>query len=168
MGETDEASAIIEQVAPRITELAGPAGEKDLDRAVEANSFLLDQAVLAFTRDDQLAGTKLLRTALDRFSTLVMKQPDSRYGLTGMARAVYLHWKYLGTLPPEADALPSGFLSGLDDTENCYDVDLAARLALASGDREKARRQTELVLSKGYYRPGFIEFCREYALCEQN
>ena len=48
-----------------------------------------------------------------------------------------------------------------------FDLDVAARIAVMKGELAVAERYTSSLLSKGYYEPGFIRFCRTRGVCVQ-
>ena len=69
--------------------------------------------------------------------------------------------------PKEAlELIPEGFLPAPGQVENCRSADLGARFALTRGEAGVARRYVDYALAKGYFEPGFIDFCRRYELCE--
>ncbi len=48
----------------------------------------------------------------------------------------------------------------------CADRGTLIQQALLEGNIDEAHAQTEYLLGKGYFEPGFIRICRQYDLCQ--
>ena len=167
MGEWDRAADIIEPFSGRILELGDASGSLDLEQSVEAAMFGLDYARMLKTRGESGAADQWLRSSIDRLTGLVRENPGDNFSHRNFVFASFLYWEQFGSFPPGApELLARGLQSHTAEIENCYSADLAARLAVAEGDTVRAREYVDYVLSKGYFAPDFITFCKQYGLCE--
>jgi hypothetical protein len=86
---------------------------------------------------------------------------------TQLALAVYGYWDMTGDLPEERVLRQLPEVEKFDTyRRSCEDVNIAARLAVMRGDLVAAQSYTAYLLSKGYFEPGFIRFCRSRGVCE--
>jgi hypothetical protein len=93
-------------------------------------------------------------------------KPEFRDGLYTLVHAWFEYWQHFGVTPgPEVDALVAEFHAEPESVSSCVDANLAARLAIVRGDRDRAGRFVDYALDKGFYDPRFINFCRRYDLC---
>lgn len=168
MGEAERADAITAPMVNRMEELAVASEDADLQRFVEAGLFGVNRARTRIGVGDVDEGRDDLRESLGRLEKLVREKPDAGDAVSALAWATFYYWEQFGEKSPEAIALiPEGFLQDPGYVESCRVADLGARLALARGETEEAREYVGYVLSKGYFEPGFINFCRRYGLCER-
>jgi hypothetical protein len=58
-------------------------------------------------------------------------------------------------------------LESLNEHQNCYYVDLSARLAIVEGNRAVAKQHVDYLQTKNYREPGFIRFCKRHELCAE-
>ena len=166
LGEFEQASEIIDPIAPRINELSNSELNTDHFFAVEAALFLLDQARLRLALGEVEQGEKLLRTVIEQLAELVRLRPGFELSLRGLAAASFTYWQQFGEKPgSNVDSLLGQYLADPESIENCTDASLAARLAIADGKAQLAKRYTSYVLGKGYFEPDFAAFCRKYQLC---
>ena len=166
-GDRTASAAILLGHAPRVQELAGTGEGPGQFSAVEVAYFELDYALLLIEQGDAEEGRERLRAATARLAEMVEAKPDFRNALYALAVAYFEYWQHFGETPGEAvetllepvDLEPGKLIS-------CYDAGVAARLAVARGDTDRAAALVDFVLRKGYYDPDFIGFCRRYGLCE--
>lgn len=167
LAQIERAWNILEPMAGRIHELAQDPEHPGLLRAVEAGSFenVLGQVMIA--RGEIEAGETALRASVETLAALARAKPDIRETLVALAWATFDYWQQLGVYPAEArEVLPPGLLPGPEAVESCSAANLAARLAVAEDDPDRARRYVDYALGQGYFAPDFINFCKRYDLCE--
>lgn len=139
----------------------------EYDAYVNYAFFLARLSRVAWLLEKKSESELLLNEAIDRLSTLVNKEPDSRWSRSRLAQAVFLYWERNGKLPfDEADPLLDGYLADPKRVRSCSDASLGARLEIMRGNKILARNYTDYLLSRGYYEPGFVEFCQRYELCD--
>jgi tetratricopeptide (TPR) repeat protein len=166
LGAFEQATDIINPIAPRIKELSNTELNTDHFFAVEAAFFLLDQARLWLALGEVEQGEKQLRAVIDQLVELVRLKPGFEYSLQGLAAASFIYWQQFGEKPGSAvDSLLGRYLSDSDLIENCTDASLAARLAVSNGNTQLAKRYTRYVMGKGSFEPDFVAFCQKYQLC---
>jgi hypothetical protein len=167
MGEVERAALLIEPLSDRITELADTARETDPQREVDALLFAVTRARIEIEHGDVVAGRETIGRSVDRLTELVREKSEAGETVSALAWATFYYWEQFDAKPVEAlELIPVGFLPAPGQVENCRSADLGARFALARGQAGDARRYVDYALSQGYFEPGFIEFCRRYALCE--
>jgi tetratricopeptide (TPR) repeat protein len=166
-GLFEQASEIIARLAPRITVLAGQETGRDQLHKVQAVHFELDQARLALEYGETERGRHLLREATLRMAELVRGRPGFRPSLEGLVMASFLYWEQHGAKPDiDLEGLLGDYLAEPEAIENCFDADLAARMAVMDGDLSTARSLSRYVLGKGYFEADFVAFCRRHATCD--
>ena len=95
------------------------------------------------------------------------ENPGDEFSYKTFALAAFTYWEQFGELPPGAsEYYPEALLLEPGAIEECSSADLAARLAVAEGETARAREYVDYALSKGYFAPDFITFCKRYGLCE--
>jgi hypothetical protein len=140
---------------------------EDFDASVEYAGALIDYSQLARHVDRSVEADHALKEANDRLSRLVNENPDRRSSRHLLAYTWLEHWNLHGTLPSdEASEMLDGYLVNPERATSCDDASLAARLALISGNISLAKDYTLYLLSKGFYEPGFVAFCKRNDLCE--
>jgi len=166
-GDVDRAGEILDQISGRYDELSDPYLTSDYQRGFEAAGARLDRALVMLAKDQTLQGRELMQQVLLQLEGMVTARPGMRIGLKRLAMAVFESWQHSGLSGSDAihPALDF-FLSPTELMENCFDADLAARLAVVKGDIELAKRNTDYVLNKHYLDAGFINFCKQYQLCD--
>ena len=167
MGEAERAARLVEPLSDRITELADEAKETDPKRAVEALLFAVSRARIEIELGNIAAGRETISQSQDQLAELVREKPEARETVSALAWVTFYYWEQFGAKPAEAlELIPEGFLPAPAQVESCRSANLGARFALARGETDDARRYVDYALSKGYFDPGFIDFCRRYELCE--
>lgn len=167
IGDTDGAAAIVEPIAARILELGEASGIVELERSVEAATFELDHARILRARGEPDAADQWLRNSVDHLVALMRENPGDDFSHRTFALAAFMYWEQFGELPPEAsEFFPEELLLEPGAIESCSSAALAARLAVAEGDTARARGHVDYALSKGYFAPDFVTFCKQYGLCE--
>ncbi|MEJ2402331.1 MAG: hypothetical protein P8Y52_13205, partial [Xanthomonadales bacterium] len=166
-GDPQRAAAIILQNAPRIDELATASSSADSLFAIEHALFDIDHAQVLFSRNETGPGEERLRDAVAGLARVVVEQPMYRDALNALVKAYFEYWAHFATSPgAEFDHLLARWPVTLDNVQGCYEADLSARLAATREDAASAARFVDYALEKGYFAPEFIEFCRQYGLCE--
>ncbi|MEJ2401145.1 MAG: toll/interleukin-1 receptor domain-containing protein [Xanthomonadales bacterium] len=166
-GDRALASLIIERNEPKLEELASIGAGAYEFIAIEAASFDVDYARVLFRRNETGLGEERLRRAVARLSQRVTESPDYRPSLEALIAVYFEYWRHFGASPgTDFDRLVDRFPVTPETVQSCTDADLAARLAVVQGDRERAGEYVNYALEKGYYAPEFIAFCSQYGLCE--
>jgi hypothetical protein len=139
----------------------------DFEAAVQYAEFEINYA--QFAREEGMASEakRALDDALNSLMELVMEKPENRASRYQLARAVVERWAQ-GDLQPsaEAPALRHEYLTKPELVRSCDDASLAAQLAVMRGDKALAKRYTAYLLEKGYFDPGFSDFCKKYEICD--
>jgi len=139
----------------------------DFGAAVDYAEFKIDVSVLAHRMGKTAEAQTELNDAIQRLTALVKAKPENRVSRYQLARASFERWVQTGQRPSgEINALLEGFLPSGQAAKSCDDASLAARLAVMNGDKSQATHYTAYLLDKGFYEPGFVAFCKEYALCD--
>ena len=166
-GDTAEAKVTIEALAPRIKQFTERELESNHYRAVQSALFAIDHAEILLQLGESDRGERMLTEATNRMAELVRLKPGMRASLRGLVIASFRYWQHFGSGPGfEWTSLADNFLSFETEIESCTDANLAARLAIMAGDRDKARSLTQYALSRGYFEADFVTFCRKYETCE--
>ena len=104
--------------------------------------------------------------AVQALSAIVSESPGIARGRLLLASALFQYWQLNNELPP------AGWLAQVEDyslsdppVRSCKLAGLAARQAVMHGDIPTAKYYTDYLLSKGFYEPEFVRFCRAYGLC---
>lgn len=167
MGEVDAAGAILDRIADRSDALSDPKLTGDYQRGFEAARARMDRALVMLSKGQISQGTELLRSVTAQIEAMAAAKPKARDGLDVLAMAEFELWHHSGMDDStEINPVLNVFLSQTELTENCFDADLAARVAVVDGNPELARRYTDYVLNKGYFAAGFVSFCKEFNLCD--
>ena len=166
IGETDQAWNLLEPMTARFDELSDPHVTGDYQKGFEAARGRLDRALLMVLRGETHQGRELMIQVRNEIEAMVAAKPGARDGVEALATAEFEVWRHSGktaqaVINPALDI----YLSSSEPMENCSDASLAARLAVVSGDLERAKRYTDYVLNKRYRDAGFISFCKQYQLC---
>ena len=66
----------------------------------------------------------------------------------------------------EINSQLEGFLTQSQSAKSCDDASLAARLAVMNDEMVLAKDYTAYLLSKGFFEPEFVAFCKEYQICD--
>lgn len=167
IGEIDQAWNLLEPMTARFDELSDPHVTGDYQKGFEAARGRLDRALLMVQRGEPHRGRELMIQVRNEIEAMVAGKPGARDGIEALAMAEFEVWQHSGK-PAQAVVNPALdiYLSSSEPMENCSDANLAARLAVVSGDLERAKRYTDYVLNKRYRDAGFISFCKQYQLCE--
>jgi hypothetical protein len=143
-----------------------PGGE--IRARINYAEFLLIRERIEVAAGEQAAAEAALQDATDILLQALDESPGLAIAKTQLALAVYDRWKLNGDLP---DNQVAGQLPAVRDFEmhqrSCQDINMAARLAAVRGDQAALESYTSYLLSKGYFEPGFIRFCRSRGVCAQ-
>lgn len=128
--------------------------------------FLISMAELEYRLGDTQAANKLLLTIPRMQLDNSNPQTHDTVDWKRLNRARYQWWIQNGqqgldqfSVPPEKTG-KSGERHG-----SCDEADVAARISVMSGDRERALFEVGYLQSKGYADPAFLRFCKNQALC---
>jgi hypothetical protein len=146
--------------------LASEPGEDTNPRVFHAEFQLIKEVWWAEQRDADRR-RKALELVLAQMLSVLEKAPDIVEARQRLALAAYRYWVLTGVFPdtrfmqelPERVSLEA-------HRRSCFEINLAARLAVMQGDEAAAESYTSFLLAKGYYEPGFIRFCRAHDLCD--
>lgn len=121
---------------------------------------------LAFETGDLLLAELLLQDGLQRIVKLIEENPDHGLSHYYLHMLAFQFWQQNQAKP---DAKIMKLIEGnppqSDEIRSCDDAHAAARLALIREDQALARKYTTYLLEKGYFEPGFVQFCKKYELC---
>ncbi len=167
-GDRDAALELASSLLAPFDEMIKDAALSNTAMKLEYALFKVDYSALLRHSGNPRQATEMLQQSLVDLMSLVRADPDHRRARSGLAYAVWLLWS-INHNKVGSDILASieGFLDGPDDARSCDDADLAARLAWMRGDKALAQVYTHYLLGKGYFEPGFIQFCRMHQLCRQ-
>jgi len=166
-GDQTAAAEILAASAPRVQELAGMGDGPGQFTEIEVEMFELDHARSLIGKGDVDEGETRLRSATANLAELTAAKPDFGNAVYALAMAYFEYWQHFGETPGAAvDKLLEPVEFEPNAVKSCNDAGVAARLAVARGDLDRARNLVDFALQKGYYDPDFIEFCRRYGLCE--
>jgi tetratricopeptide (TPR) repeat protein len=166
-GDQAAAAEILTSGVRRARELAGRGdGPADFSE-VEVELFELDHARILIDRGEVDEGEARLRAATARLADLTTEKPDFGLAVYALAMAYFEYWQYFGETPGEVfETLLEPVESEPNAMMSCDDASVAARLAVARGDLNRAEKLVDYALQKGYYEPRFIAFCRRYGLSD--
>jgi hypothetical protein len=166
-GDEAVASRILTASAPRMQEIAGMGEAPGQFSEIDIEMFEVDHARLLIHRGEVDKGGFQLRAATARLAELTAEKPDFRDAVYALAIAYFEYWQHFGESPGDAvEPLLEPVELGLNDVMSCHDASVAAQLSVAQGDLSRAEKLVDYALQKGYFEPGFVAFCRRYALCE--
>jgi len=128
--------------------------------------FMVSLAGLEYRQGDKKAGNQLL---LD-ITQLQMERADpnanDKLDWKKLYRARYEWWNQNGQQGLEQLAAPPMAGSGsIKQFGSCEEADVAARVAVMSGDRDAALKEVGYLQTKGYADPNFLRFCKSHQLC---
>jgi tetratricopeptide (TPR) repeat protein len=166
-GDQAAAAEIMTSSAPRVRELAGRDESPADSSEVDLELFEIEHARLLIETGNLDEGGSRLRAATARLAELTTEKPDFRDAVYALAIAYFEYWQHFGESPGETvEPLLEPVGLGPNDVMSCHDAGVAARLSVARGDLNRAEKLVDYALQKGYFEPGFVAFCRRYALCE--
>jgi hypothetical protein len=67
---------------------------------------------------------------------------------------------------PVPESMPEVRIDAATDNLSCEERSLLVLQALLDEDQGEAKAQTDYLLRKGYFEPGFVRICSEYGLCK--
>jgi tetratricopeptide (TPR) repeat protein len=134
--------------------------------SAEYIDFLISLADLEYRQGDTGPGNQLLLTV----NQLQMDgtNPDAydKSELKQLYRARYEWWAHNGQQGLEQLAAPPVAESAsVHSSGSCESADMAARISVMSGDRNRALDEVSYLQSKGYADPAFLRFCKNQELC---
>jgi len=167
-GDQDAAVELVSSLVAPFDEMIKDASLSDTAMALEYALFRVDYATLLTYSGKLALATEMLQRSLADLGALVSASPDHRGVRSGLANAAWSLWSLdQDQVDNDILALLEGFLSGPHEARSCDDADLAARLAWMRGDKALAQDYTYYLLGKGYFEPGFVNFCTVHELCGQ-
>jgi tetratricopeptide (TPR) repeat protein len=128
--------------------------------------YLFDRARLFWLMDDReeaLGVLGRLREIVLLRGRGIDQEPEYR---SRVAHLRYLWWEIEGEDP--ADEFPALQLEEHPDwsgLQSCSDAVLGAKLAIISGDHDRAQRYADYLAAHGYRNPTYLNFCRRNQLC---
>jgi len=141
-------------------------GVLDYDSSIESAKFLLQFSLMAQKLGYSTEAESALDSVVEKLTMLVMEKPENRLGSQLLARAWWEHWARNGILPSQhAASTLENYLVDPEKAKSCNDAGLAARLEIMRGNTSLASDYTLYLLEKGYFEPEFVDFCRNYNLC---
>ncbi len=167
-GHADEAWAQAQELSQKVDVFLDEYDADDVMIAVDVAEYRADHARLAELNGHGEEARQTMSAVVNDLAGRVLRNPTHRDSLRQLASASFGYWELTGSQPDASvTGLLSGFLSDPARTRSCFDASTAARLAVMRGDRVLASDYTDYVLGRGYFEPGFVRFCRRYALCPQ-
>ncbi len=165
-GKLEDARAALGPLQEAWEQYLSSEESAELRRRTEYAEFLLTWEQIEAEIGDPAAAAEHLQRALDQLVQVVETSPDLGVARERLALAVYRYWERNGELPAldVEQWLPQ--VAGVDPyNRGCQEINLAARLSVMRGDLPAAESYTSYLLEKGYFEPGFVQFCRSQGLC---
>ena len=160
-GDQDAAVELASSLVAPFDEIIRDTALSDTRKALDYALFRVDYAALLRNSGKLGLATEMLQQSSVDLVALVGASPDHRGVRSGLAYAAWSLWSLdQDQVDNDVLGLIEGFLDGPDDARSCDDADLAARLAWMRGDKALAQDYTDYLLGKGYFEPGFVNFCR--------
>jgi tetratricopeptide (TPR) repeat protein len=167
-GRLQEALDLFAELVVSFTEIQREGTSKELDSLEEYAVFLDRYSEAAFRSGDTLLADSLLQEELNLVTELITDNPDYAGSRPRLVYAAFQHWQQKKALPGNGVMnLLDGYLANPDEVRSCLDADTAARLSLIRDDGAQAERYSSYLLRRGYFEPGFVQFCRMHDLCQQ-
>lgn len=141
--------------------------ETSIRRLAYIASTLKSQSVLASKQGRIMEARERNQEAIYFLLSVVSEHPDVAWLVQKLAISLFRFWELNNEMPPaDWQALaPDHSLAGTT-VRSCEHADLAARQAAMRGDSETAKFYVNYLLNKGYKSAEFIQFCKQYALCD--
>jgi tetratricopeptide (TPR) repeat protein len=167
-GKQQQALALAKELAVAFRKIEHDVTSMDLDSIEEYAIFLDMYSELAYRMDDSLLAETLLQEELQLVDDLITTNPDFAGSRQRLVYAAFQYWQQNDVLPGNGvmEKL-EGYLAQPEEVRSCSDAATAARLSLIRGNREQAQGYTLYLLDRGYFEPGFVQFCRTHELCQQ-
>jgi hypothetical protein len=129
-------------------------------------SFLIHFSRAAYGKGDQRKTESLLEEGTTQLQQILELDAHNRDALELSARADYYRWSLRDDgSPPDPTAPRPSSEEKLVEPQSCQEVDLRTRQAVMTGDMERARAYSALLVSKGYQEPEFMQFCTQHQIC---
>lgn len=132
------------------------------------SDFILDFADLLTLMGDEAQAKQLLSSLSEVIVQRISSGENDRNLIfhTALLRHLWFELNQID-LAAELPVLLNAELESLNEYQNCYYVDLSARLAIVEGNRAVAKQHVDYLQTKNYREPGFIRFCKRYELCPE-
>lgn len=139
--------------------------------------YLLRYAQLAGWAGEEALAADLRGQASESLQRWAGTEGSSAEWQNEIIFARFLHWEQAGdpagaegplATPAVGEArLPEAGSDAERAQMSCEDRSLRVLRALLAGETQRARADTEYLLGKGYYEPGFVRICQRYGLCRK-
>jgi len=166
-GRPEEAWEVLAGLEVERTTLIDEGLDADIVVRTENARFLSQKGLLAAQIGRDQEARSMVDEAVSMLAEVVREKPENRVGRYELAHGIYAFWSVHKRLPPDnVMRLVSGYLADPSRVTSCKDTSLAAKLAVVNGDVGLAKAYTDKLLAKGYFDPEYIQFCRQFGLCE--
>lgn len=169
LGRTDAALERLQSLYDPFREIIESEGEGKLGFRRGWVGYLLNFADVAWLAGDNSRAEVLWEQAVENITGWVDDSETARTWRREIVLARFLRWHHRadGGESPAGDAFVSEARVESERRHiSCEDRSVLVLQALLESDEAQARAQTEFLLSKGYFEPGFIRICRHYDLCQ--
>jgi len=132
-------------------------------------TYLLHYAEVAWMADEVVTAETLWRNAVQQIKAWIAGGESLGLWSDHLVTARFMWWHYndgLEDARPAPEAIPEVRIDAARNNLSCEERSLLVLQALLDGDEGEARAQTEYLLRKGYFEPGFVRICNDYRLCE--
>jgi hypothetical protein len=164
----DEAAARLMLLQSEWDDNRSGSARADARSQIDYGEFLMIRATIESRDGATEAARASLSEALEVILGVVEDAPDLAFARLQLAMAAYRYWELTGEFPMDRAQAELPRADDFDTyKQSCLDGNIAARLAVMQGDLAAAQGYTAYLLSKGYFEPGFIGFCRSRGLCGQ-
>jgi tetratricopeptide (TPR) repeat protein len=170
------ALAMLEGLYEPLMMLVDQAVEQNVRQQQEWIDYLLKYAQLAWWAGDRALAAELRSQVAESLSGWIGSGNVGPEWQNEIILARFLHWEHAGdpasgvdgptTSAAQEGSLPQARLDPGQPHMSCDKRSLLVLQALQDGETERARADTEFLLGKGYYEPGFVRICRHYDLCQ--
>jgi eukaryotic-like serine/threonine-protein kinase len=166
--ESGELDGAIEQMGSLYEPLYGVLREESFANhrhRLHGISYLLIFSEMSERAGQSERARQLLERAEAELDSLLDEQTDQGSFTEELLTARFLHWQQHGQDLFQSE--PFNQIESPPSTPNagCDFQATLAREALMMGDSGTAETIVERLLERGYRKPAFVRFCREYALC---
>jgi len=167
-GEQQRALGMMAGIAKPLSDMNLTGDYSGIIHAADYSEFLENYSELAHFMGDALLADVLLEAGLQHASRLVAENPDHVLSHSQLLQMAFQYWQQNGRLPgPEVMALLDTRQADQLSIKSCSDAVAAVKLALMTGDQERASEYTSYLLHEGYFEPRFVRLCERHDLCEQ-
>ena len=165
-GKIELAKALMEELEPEFSLSAGMVKRED-DFEKEYIDFLLAAANVELQSGNLKSANQHASNALQLQTERYDPGSKDIFESNRLVRSAYRWWQINGSVNPEIlRVMPAPDGDVVNEFRSCIEADSAARVYVIRGQNQKASVEVAYLESNGYSDPAFINFCKQYDLCE--